>query len=191
MNTKRKLLALAALLGSTLPAAAQGLSLQGQLQGERREEGLSIGIWTVSPAGQTGQLVAAAPVSASGAWKVVLSTPPAGAQPLSPNLGWPGLLPPVQLSGTPRGQEVRAYAFVDSDGNGQPDSASATLREVALRDGNRSLFLVWVEQPVTVSAERGYQASLSAGWNALQLGLGQQITLEPYQGRPLQLRVSP
>ncbi len=186
MNSTRNLLA-SALLAGLLPAAS-ALTLQGQVTAPAPD--LSIGIWAVSRAGQAGQALTSAPVDAAGRWNLTLEGAPAAALPLTPEPGWPGLLPPVTMTGTPRTQEARAYAFTDRNRDGQPDPGEP-LCEVSLRAGERPLFLVWTESPVTVTGGRGYRVQLQSGWNAWTLGLGQGITLDPYKGSPLQTRISP
>lgn len=179
--------ALAALLLGGAQAAP--LALQGQLRGEM-PPGLNVGIWTVGVAGQPQQLLGSAPAD-GGRWQLTLAQTPGDAPTLQgPALNWPGLIPPVQVSGTSRGQELRAYAFVDRDRDGQADGGEA-LREVRLRDGESSLFLVWVDRAVQVTAAHGYQAQLQPGWNALGVQLGQSVQLRPYSGQPLDLRLSP
>ncbi|WP_261663830.1 hypothetical protein [Deinococcus sp. Marseille-Q6407] len=188
MNVMRTALTgLAALLLGSGTAAP--MVLQGQLSGEVPPS-LSVGIWTVSPAGQPQQLLGSASAP-QGHWQVTLSAPPAAAPTLqASSLNWPGLLPPVEVSGGGSGQELRAYAFSDSNHNGQPDPGEP-LREVRLRDGDQPLFLVWVDRPVRVSGAHGYQTELQAGWNARQLVLGPSIQLRPYSGQPLNSRLSP
>lgn len=188
MNARRTVTtALAALLLGGAQAAP--LVLHGQLRGEV-PSGLSVGIWTVSAAGQPQQLLATAPAP-EGRWQLTLNQAPGGAPALQATaLNWPGLLPPVQVSAPSQGQELRAYAFVDSNRDGQP-STGETLREVRLRDGERPLFLVWVDRAVQVTAAHSYQAQLQPGWNALSLQLGQTVQLRPYSGQPLSARLSP
>ncbi|GHG06500.1 hypothetical protein GCM10017783_18940 [Deinococcus piscis] len=181
---------LPALVALLLGAAQSApLVLQGQLRGEVPPD-LSVGIWTVGTAGQPQQLLGTAPAP-EGRWRITLEQPPSSTPELQgAALHWPGVLPPVQVSVPSQGQELRAYAFVDRDRNGQP-GAGEPLREVRLRDGSQSLFLVWVDRAVQVSAAHGYQLQLQPGWNALGLHLGKSVQLRPYSGQPLDARLSP
>lgn len=181
------LAALATFLLGTAQAAP--LVLQGQLRGEVPDH-LRVGIWTVSASGQPQHLLGTAPAE-GGHWNIVLDRAPSEAPSLQGSvLNWPGLLPPFQVSAPGHGQELRAYAFVDANRDGQP-GAGEPLREVRLRDGRQPLFLVWVDRPVEVTAAHGYQAQLQPGWNALGLTIGQTVNLRPYSGQPLDAQLSP
>lgn len=175
---KRRCLFLLAL--SLLAAPASALTLTGTVQGSVAPQ-TRVGGFAVTPFGQPVLELVSAPVAA-GQFQLDLpvAAPPARAQATlsSQNVAWPGVIDPVQVSAAAQAGELKLFVYRDQNGNARHDDGEA-LREVTPLVGKATLFLPWVSADVTVSADKGYQAALKKGWNALLVEVGRAVTVRP------------
>ena len=87
---------------------------------------------------------------------------------------WPGVLEPVSVTGQVSAAELRFYVYQDGNGNGRRDDTEA-LQEAAPFVGKAVLFVSFASGPAQVSAARGFQANLKAGWNGLLIEVGRAV----------------
>ncbi len=90
------------------------------------------------------------------------------------NIFWPGVLEPVSVTGQVSTAELRFYVYQDGNGNGRRDDTEALL-EAAPFVGKAVLFVSFASGPAQVSAARGFQANLKAGWNGLLIEVGRAV----------------
>ncbi|WP_216329622.1 hypothetical protein [Deinococcus aestuarii] len=176
---KTRFLPLAAAL---LAPPAGALTVTGSVAGSALPE-TRVGVWAVSASGQPVQEVASVPVTAGGRFRLGLpdTVPAPRAQtPLSAqNVAWPGVLDPVSVSAPAQAAELKFFTYRDVNRNGTRDE-SEELNEATANLGRGTLFVVWVGSDVTVKANRGYEAALKRGWNALVVEVARAVKVTPY-----------
>ncbi len=89
-------------------------------------------------------------------------------------LDWPGLIGKINISGSARiaRTSIRAYLDLNKD---QVFSSGDTLFESFVTKGRGSVVLVYSDAKTRIKADRGFDVSLEAGWNLLQIELGNPI----------------
>ncbi|UBV43805.1 hypothetical protein LAJ19_06215 [Deinococcus taeanensis] len=171
------------LLTAFLLSAGQAgaLTVAGSVEGSVPPDLRVAGV-VVSPFGQVIQEVASVPVT-QGRFTLELpsAAPSARAQAvLTPqNVTWPGVIDPVQVSAQAQVAELKFFTYRDVNNNGRRDENEA-LREVTAQVRGASLFVVWVNTDVTVTASKGFQAPLRRGWNAFLLDVGRVVKVQPF-----------
>ncbi|GGO28249.1 hypothetical protein [Deinococcus humi] len=174
----RLLLSLA--LGLSVPQAS-ALTVTGTVQGSAAPD-LRLAGFAVTPFGQPVQELASSSLD-SGQFRLDLPAgpPPARAQAVlsSQNVSWPGVIDPVQVSAAAQTGELKLFVYRDQNGNARHDE-NESLREVSPMVGRSSLFIPWVSADVTVTANKGYQASLKKGWNAFLVDVGRVVNVQPF-----------
>lgn len=167
------------LLSLTLGQAA-ALTVTGTVEGAGADTRISG--FVVTPYGQPLQEVVSVPVE-GGRFRLELpaTAPTARAQVnLTPqNVSWPGVIDPVAVSAPVQSAELKFFAYQDQNQNGRRDDAEA-LREVAPNVGKATLFVVWVNADVKVTANKGYEATLRRGWNAYVVDVGRAVKVTPF-----------
>jgi hypothetical protein len=87
---------------------------------------------------------------------------------------WPGVLEPVTVSGQVSTADLRFYVYGDANGNGRRDDSEA-LQEAVPFVGKAVLVVSFSSGAAQVSAARGFQANLKAGWNGLLIEVGKAV----------------
>lgn len=162
-----------------LAAPASALTVRGVVQGSVAPES-RIGGFAVTPFGQPVQELVSAAVDADRFQLDLPATaPPTRAQAVltSQNVSWPGVIDPVQVSAAVQAGELKFFVYRDQNGNARHDDNEA-LREVAPMVAKATLFIPWVSADVTVTANKGYQATLKRGWNAFLVDVGRTVTVQ-------------
>ncbi|WP_102125386.1 hypothetical protein [Deinococcus planocerae] len=176
---KTRLLPLAAAL---LAPSAGALTVTGSVAGNVSPE-TRVSVWAVSASGQPVQEIASVPVTSGGRFRLDLpgnAPAPRALTPLSAqNVSWPGVLDPVTVSAPAQAAELKFFTYRDANRNGTRDEGE-TLNEATANVGRGTLFVVWVGGDVTVKANRGYEAALKRGWNALVVEVARAVKVAPY-----------
>ncbi|GHF30459.1 hypothetical protein HNQ07_000719 [Deinococcus metalli] len=163
-------------------AAGQGVALTVAGTAEGAGPDTRIAGFLVSPFGQPLQEIVSVPVE-NGRFRLEIPTtvPSARAQvSLTPqNVSWPGVIDPITVSSPVQAAELKFFAYRDQNSNGHRDDQEA-LREVPPMSSNATLFVTWVSGDVTVTASRGYQATLKRGWNAFLVEVGRAVAVQPF-----------
>ena len=92
----------------------------------------------------------------------------------SDSIFWPGLLEPVHVSGQVSAADLRFYLYADSNGNGRRDPGEP-LQEAVPFVGRSVLVVSFASGAAQVTAARGFQADLKAGWNGLLIEVGRTV----------------
>jgi hypothetical protein len=162
-------------------APASALTVTGTVQGSVAPQ-TRLGGFAVTPFGQPVQeLVSTALDGGTFRFALPATPPPPRAQAVltSQNVSWPGVIDPVQVSAAAQAGELKLFVYRDQNGNARYDENEA-LQEVTPTVGKSTLFLPWVSADVTVTANKGYQASLKKGWNAVLVDVGRVVRVQPF-----------
>lgn len=165
-------------LGLALLGSSHALTLAGTVTGNFAPQ-TRISAWVVSSAGQPVQELASSALQGGKfSLQIPADAPPAKLQKSlnAQSLVWPGMVAPVSISGAAQVAEVKFYTYKDANANAVRDSTEA-LQEELLNVGRNSLFIVWSSGPLTVQANKGYNAKLLTGWNALSIEVGKTVTV--------------
>jgi len=136
-----------------------------------------VGAWLVSSTGTPlGELASAAITNGTFALHLPTQAPTGRALwPLtSDHVTWPGVTGHVAVTPNVLASETRLFAYDDTNANGRRDEAER-LVDVTVTNGKASVILVYVDRAADVSAPRGFNARLSAGWNVLRVELGKTL----------------
>ncbi|WP_295818668.1 hypothetical protein [uncultured Deinococcus sp.] len=138
--------------------------------------------FVVSAYGQPIQELVSVPIT-GGRFSLEIPTtvPPARAQTtLTPrNVTWPGVIDPVTVSAPVQSAELKFFVYRDTNANGHRDETEP-MREAPPTSGPASLFVTWVSSDVTVTASKGYSATLVRGWNAFLVEVGRAVAVRPF-----------
>ncbi len=162
-------------------AQASALTVTGTVQGTPGPD-VRLAGFAVTPFGQPVQeLVSSSLEGGRFRFDLPVGPPPARAQAVlsSQNVSWPGVIDPVQVSAAVQTGELKLFVYRDQNGNARHDDSEA-LREVSAMVGRSSLFIPWASADVTVSANKGYQATLKKGWNAFLVDVGRTVNVQPF-----------
>ena len=180
MRPRLPALLLLPIAAALLAPAAGALTVSGRVAGSVSPE-TRVGAWAVSASGQPVQELASVAVT-GGRFRLDLpaAAPPARAQtPLSAqNVAWPGVLDPVSVSAPAQATELKFFTYRDVNRSGARDEGEP-LAEAAATTPRGTLFVVWVSADVTVKANRGYEAALRRGWNALLVEVARAVRTLP------------
>ncbi|MCD0170427.1 hypothetical protein [Deinococcus sp. 23YEL01] len=160
---------------------AYGLTIRGTVEGGGGDD-LRVAGFAVSPFGQVIEEISSVPVEGGRfVLELPMTAPTARAQvDLTPqNVTWPGVIDPVSVSTQARVAEMKFFVYRDLNRNGRRDDAEA-LRDVMPNVERATLFVAWVNTDVTVKANRGYEATLKRGWNALIVDVGRAVRVQPF-----------
>lgn len=185
---QRTLAAFALLALGSAGALTVGGSVAGEAPAKAR-----VGAWLVDSAGRPlGELVSAAVNGGQFSLNVPDAAPSGRALwPLSAdNIAWPGVTGGVNVPSGVQSGEVRLFVYGDANGNGRRDEGEELL-EGTPRLGRANVVLVYADKAASVSAPRGFEAKLNAGWNVLAVELGKTLkTSVQGSANGLQLSVS-
>ena len=176
MNLRSLLLALSVVAGGHGAA----LTVAGTVDGAGTD--VRIAGFVVSAYGQPIQELVSVPVR-GGRFSLEIPTtvPPTRAQvSLTPrNVTWPGVIDPVSVSVPVQAAELKFFSYRDVNANGHRDETEP-MREAPPTSGTATLFVTWVSGDVTVTASKGYSATLVRGWNAFLVEVGRAVAVLPF-----------
>jgi hypothetical protein len=93
------------------------------------------------------------------------------------NLNWPGLVGKVSVTGQARAVTVTLRAYTDNDRSGNNSGGDVAL-ETAMTRGRGSLVLLYTDARFRVQGDKGFDATLEAGWNLIAIELGRSIEVK-------------
>ncbi|MEF2279524.1 hypothetical protein V3W47_14575 [Deinococcus sp. YIM 134068] len=176
-----RLSALLPLAAALLASSAGALTVTGRVAGSVSPD-TRVGAWAVSASGQPVQELASVAVT-DGRFRLGVpdAAPPARAQTAlnAQNVAWPGVLDPVSVSAPAQAAELKFFTYRDVNRSGGRDEGE-TLNEATATTARGNLFVVWVSADVTVKANRGYEAALKRGWNALLVEVARAVRVSPF-----------
>lgn len=166
---------------SSVLSVAHGLTLTGTVTG-RVPAQARVGEFVGDLGRRSLTELASAPVTAGGAFSLTLApgTPPARAQaPLrASEIGWPGVLEPVNVVGRASTSDLFLMVYSDANGNGRRDDDEPLL-ETPPTVGRAALLLTWMDGPAQVLAARGFEARFQGGLNAQLIEVGRAMRVTP------------
>jgi hypothetical protein len=89
-------------------------------------------------------------------------------------LDWPGLIGKINIIGTARIARTVIRAYLDANGE-KSFSSGDTLFESFITKGRGSIVIVYSDAKTRIKADRGFDVTLEAGWNLIQIELGNPI----------------
>ena len=171
------LIVLSSLLFSSL-ALAVPLSVSGTVKSQNpAPANLRVGVFLTDRSGNPTKEISSSAVT-NGTYSLSVSdtAPPANAlQNLVQDLlDWPGLIGKINIAGSAHiaRTAVRAYLDLNSE---KSFSSGDTLFESFLTKGRGSIVIVYSDAKTRIKADRGFDVSLEAGWNLVQIELGNPI----------------
>lgn len=154
-----------------------GLSVSGKVAGSVPPQARVAG-FVLDGSGNPFSELVSVPVNGDGRFSLELPSvlPPQKALSAlrSDSIFWPGLLEPVNVSGQVSAADLRFYIYADSNGNGRRDSGES-LQEAVPFVGRSVLVVSFASGAARVTAARGFQADLKAGWNGLLIEVGRTV----------------
>jgi hypothetical protein len=89
-------------------------------------------------------------------------------------LDWPGLIGKINITGTAHIARTAIRAYLDIK-NENRFSSGDTLFESFVTKGRGSIVIVYSDAKTRIKADRGFDVTLEAGWNLVQIELGNPI----------------
>jgi hypothetical protein len=172
-----KTLVLLSVIGSSLVLAAP-LSVSGTVKSQNPlPANLRIGVFLTDRSGNPSKEIASTTIS-NGVYNLSISdtAPPTSAlQNLVQDLlDWPGLIGKINITGSAHIARtvIRAYLDVNAE---KSFSSGDTLFESFVTKGRGSIVIVYSDAKTRIKADRGFDVTLEAGWNLIQIELGNPI----------------
>jgi len=175
MSRARTTFLISCLLATGLNVA-QALSLEGTLNAVSPAN-VRVGLFLLGPNGKPALEVVSSPLKEG---KFSLTLPEAALEErflgqLTPDaVTWSGVVGTIKVAGTPKFAELRLYTYADSNTSAKREPGEI-LSETAAQLGRSSLILVYLDGPGKVSADKGFEVSFKAGWNALSIEAGRTV----------------
>ncbi len=171
------LIALSSVLISSLALAAP-LSVSGTVKSQNAASAnLRIGVFLTDRSGNPSKEISSSAVT-NGSYSLSVAeiTPPASAlQNLVQDLlDWPGLIGKINIFGSAHIARTVVRAYLDVN-NEKSFSSGDTLFESFVTKGRGSIVIVYSDAKTRIKADRGFDVSLEAGWNLVQIELGNPI----------------
>jgi hypothetical protein len=159
-------------------ALAAPLSVSGTVKSQNAvPANLRIGVFLTDRSGNPNKEISSSAVT-NGTYSlsVAEAAPPASTlQNLVQDLlDWPGLIGKINIAGSAHIARtvVRAYLDVNAE---KSFSSGDTLFESFVTKGRGSIVIVYSDAKTRIKADRGFDVSLEAGWNLMQIELGNPI----------------
>ena len=156
--------------------SASALTLEGTLN-PKTPSGMRVGLFTLGPSGKPALEVVSSAFR-DGKFSLLLPNTPLEARflgQLTPDaVSWSGVVGVIKVTGTPKFGELRFFSYFDTNSNAKRDSGE-TLSETLAQLGRSSLVLLYLDGPSKVNADKGFEVSLKAGWNALSIEAGRTV----------------
>jgi hypothetical protein len=173
----KTLIALSSLLISSLSLAAP-LSVSGTVKSQNpAPANLRIGVFLSDRSGNPSKEISSSAVS-NGTYNLSIgdTAPPASAlQNLVQDLlDWPGLIGKISITGSSHIARTVIRAYLDTNAE-KSFSSGDTLFESFITKGRGSIVIVYSDAKTRIKADRGFDVSLEAGWNLIQIELGNPI----------------
>ncbi|WP_425148105.1 hypothetical protein [Deinococcus sp.] len=167
---------LALLVAALISGTAGALSVSGTVTGNVPAAARVGGFVTSSTGTPLAELVSVPVTGGKFSLEVPSVTPPVGGLAVlrADTVYWPGVLEPVNVSGQATSADLHFYVYADGNGNGRRDD-NETLLEAVPFVGKSALVVSYASGPVTVTAARGFAATLGAGWNGLLIEVGKAV----------------
>ena len=183
MNRARTAFLTSCLLGMGL-SAAQALSLEGTVSSvspvnaqATLQANSRVGLFLLGPNGKPTLEVVSSPLK-EGRFALTLPDKPLEErllEQLTPDaVTWSGVVGTIKVAGTPKFGELRLYTYVDVNTSAKRDSSEG-ITETAAQLGRSSLVVIYLDGPGKVSADKGFEVNLKAGWNALSIEAGRTV----------------
>jgi hypothetical protein len=171
------LIALSSVLISSLSLAAP-LSVSGTVKSQNAvAANLRIGVFLTDRSGNPTKEISSSAIS-NGTYNLSLAeaAPPASAlQNLVQDLlDWPGLIGKINIAGSAHIARTVIRAYLDTNAE-KSFSSGDTLFESFVTKGRGSIVIVYSDAKTRIKADRGFDVTLEAGWNLIQIELGNPI----------------
>jgi hypothetical protein len=171
------LIVLSSLLISNLSLAAP-LSVSGTVKSQNPvPANLRVGVFLTDRSGNpTKEISSSAITNGSYNLSIADTAPPASAlQNLVQDLlDWPGLIGKINITGSARIARTVIRAYLDTNAE-KSFSSGDTLFESFITKGRGSIVIVYSDAKTRIKADRGFDVTLEAGWNLIQIELGNPI----------------
>jgi hypothetical protein len=171
------LIVLSSVLISNLSLAAP-LSVSGTVKSQNPvPANLRVGVFLTDRSGNpTKEISSSAITNGSYNLSIADTAPPASAlQNLVQDLlDWPGLIGKINITGSARIARTVIRAYLDTNAE-KSFSSGDTLFESFITKGRGSIVIVYSDAKTRIKADRGFDVSLEAGWNLIQIELGNPI----------------
>ncbi len=173
----KTLIVLSSVLISSLSLAAP-LNVSGTVKSQNAlPANLRIGVFLADRSGNPSKEISSSAVT-NGAYSLNVSdtAPPASAlQNLVQDLlDWPGLIGKINITGSAHTARTVVRAYLDTNAE-KNFSSGDTLFESFITKGRGSIVIVYSDAKTRVKADRGFDITLEAGWNLIQIELGNPI----------------
>jgi hypothetical protein len=89
-------------------------------------------------------------------------------------LDWPGLIGKINITGAAHIARTAIRAYLDAN-NDKGFSSGDSLFESFVTKGRGSIVIVYSDAKTRIKADRGFDVTLEAGWNLVQIELGNPI----------------
>ena len=161
-------------------SVAQALSLEGTVSTQAPanvQAKLRVGLFLLGLNGKPALEVVSSPLKEG---KFSLTLPEAALEErfleqLTPDaVTWSGVVGSIKVAGTPKFAELRLYTYVDTNISAKREPGEL-LEEETAQLGRSSLILLYLDGPGKVSADKGFEVSFKAGWNALSIEAGRTV----------------
>jgi len=180
MARARTIFLISGLLATGLNVA-QALSLEGTLSAlslsNASPANVRVGLFLLGPNGKPALEVVSSPLK-EGKFSLTLPDTPLEErflEQLTPDaVTWSGVVGTIKVAGTPKFAELRLYSYADANTSTKRDPGEV-LGEQTAQLGRSSLILVYLDGPGKVSADKGFEVSFKAGWNALSIEAGRTV----------------
>jgi hypothetical protein len=171
------LIVLSSVLISSLSLAAP-LSVSGTVKLQNpAPANLRVGVFLADRSGNPSKEISSSAVS-NGTYNLSIAetAPPASAlQNLVQDLlDWPGLIGKINITGSARIARTVVRAYLDTNAE-KSFSSGDTLFESFVTKGRGSIVIVYSDAKTRIKADRGFDVTLEAGWNLIQIELGNPI----------------
>jgi hypothetical protein len=171
------LIVLSSVLISSLSLAAP-LSVSGTVKLQNpAPANLRVGVFLADRSGNPSKEISSSAVS-NGTYNLSIAetAPPASAlQNLVQDLlDWPGLIGKINITGSARIARTVVRAYLDTNAE-KSFSSGDTLFESFITKGRGSIVIVYSDAKTRIKADRGFDVTLEAGWNLIQIELGNPI----------------
>lgn len=171
------LIVLSSLVFSSLSLAAP-LSVSGTVKSQNAvPANLRVGVFLTDRSGNPNKEISSSAVT-NGTYSlsVAETVPPTSAlQNLVQDiLDWSGLIGKISIIGSAHIAPTVVRAYLDVNGE-KSFSSGDTLFESFVTKGRGSIVIVYSDAKTRVKADRGFDVSLEAGWNLVQIELGNPI----------------
>jgi hypothetical protein len=171
------LIVLSSVLISNLSLAAP-LSVSGTVKLQNpAPANLRVGVFLADRSGNPSKEISSSAVN-NGTYSLSIAdiAPPASAlQNLVQDLlDWPGLIGKINITGSARIARTVIRAYLDTNAE-KSFSSGDTLFESFITKGRGSIVIVYSDAKTRIKADRGFDVTLEAGWNLIQIELGNPI----------------